>query len=79
MGFEDKNERNQINIFTDFIQNARGKEKIDVYLKRQDAILFEDEMKKIWLCSQNNYFIFRKNLEIKIKYNLLNIVIIKLK
>ena len=79
---EGKNERNQINIFSDFIQTSRiiygKKEKIDVYLKRQDDILFGDESEKFGYVPKIITLSLEKILEIKIKYNLENIFIIKL-
>ena len=77
-----KNERNQIKIFSEFIQTSRiiygKKEKIDVYLKRQDDILYGDDSEKFGYVPRIITLSLEKILEIKIKYNLENIVIIKL-
>ena len=77
-----KNERNQINIFYNFIHTSRivygEKEKIDVYLKRQDDILFGDENEKFGSVPRIITLSLEKILEIKNKYNLENIIIIKL-
>ena len=80
--FENKNEIKQINIFYKFIETSRiiygKKEKIDVYLKRQDDLLFGDESEKFGYVPKIITKSLERILEIKFKYNLDNLVIIKL-
>ena len=80
--FESKSEIKQINIFYKFIQSCRiiygKKEKIDVYLKRQDDLLFGDDSEKFGHVPRIITKSLERILEIKIKYNLDNLVIIKL-
>ena len=77
-----KNEIRQINIFYQFIETSRiiygKKEKIDVYLKRQDDLLFGDESEKFGYVPRIITKSLERILEIKIKYNLDNLVIINL-
>jgi hypothetical protein len=80
--FESKSEIKQINIFYKFIETSRiiygKKEKIDVYLKRQDDLLFGDESEKFGYVPKIITKSLERILEIKFKYNLDNLVIIKL-
>ena len=79
---EKKNEIKQINIFYKFIETSRiiygKKEKIEIYLKRQDDLLFGDESEKFGYVPKIITKSLERILEIKFKYNLDNLVIIKL-
>ena len=76
-----KNEKKQIKVFNNFIQVSRmifgKKEKIDVYLKRQDDLLFGEEAEKFGYVPRIITKTLEKILEIKFKYNLDNFFIMK--
>jgi hypothetical protein len=76
-----KNEKKQIKVFNNFIHVSRiifgKKEKIDVYLKRQDDLLFGEEAEKFGYVPRIITKTLEKILEIKFKYNLDNFFIMK--
>ena len=73
--------KKQIKVFNNFIQVSRmifgKKEKIDVYLKRQDDLLFGEEAEKFGYVPRIITKTLEKILEIKFKYNLDNFFIMK--
>ena len=75
-------EKKQILIFNDFIESSRiiygRKEKIDVYIKRQEDILFGNDYEKFGYVPRIITKCLERILEIKLKYNLENLTIIKL-
>ena len=73
--------KKQIKVFNNFIQVSRMifgiLEKIDVYLKRQDDLLFGEEAEKFGYVPRIITKTLEKILEIKFKYNLDNFFIMK--
>ena len=77
-----KNDKKQIYFFNNFIQVSRiifgKKEKIEVYLKRQDDLLFGYEAEKFIYVPRIITKTLERILEIKFKYNLDNLFIMKI-
>ena len=80
--FKNKNDIKNIKVFKNFLDNSRllygKKEKIDVYLKRQDDLLFGDEHTNYGYIPKIITRILEEIIRIKMTYNIENIAIIKL-
>ena len=76
---ETKDQRSYCRKFEDFIKNTRilfdNKEKIDVYLKRQEDLLFGNECKKYGFVPKLITKTLEKIYSVKKKYNLENYII----
>ena len=80
--FENKNDIKNIKNFKNFLDDSRiiygKKEKIDVYLKRQEDLLYGDEAKIYGFIPKIITRILEEIIKIKIKYKIDNLSIIKL-
>ena len=80
--FVKKEHIKHVQVFKNFIDDSRiiygKKEKIDVYLKRQDDLLFGDEAKIYGYIPKIITRILEEIIKIKIKYKIDNITIVKL-
>ena len=80
--FENKNDIKNIKNFKNFLDDSRiiygKKEKIDVYLKRQEDLLFGDEAKIYGYIPKIITRILEEIIKVKIKYKIDNLSIIKL-
>ena len=80
--FEKKSDIKNIKIFKNFLDDSRilygKKEKIDVYLKRQEDLLFGDEAKIYGYIPKIITRILEEIIKVKIKYKIDNLSIIKL-
>ena len=80
--FDKKDNIKHVQVFKNFIDDSRiiygKKEKIDVYLKRQDDLLFGDEAKLYGYIPKIITRILEEIIRIKIKYKIDNLSIVKL-
>ena len=80
--FENKSDVKNIKIFKNFLDDSRiiygKKEKIDVYLKRQEDLLFGDEAKIYGYIPKIITRILEEIIKVKIKYKIDNLSVIKL-